>query len=137
VVHGVEVVPEKKKAEDPVRFNDRSTLVRLLAPAMLGKASHHPEDETRIGESREIEPQLHVEYQGHRQEDETRRDHVPKPDAQVASVAEDDSAPLIPVKLGHLEERANEEPPEERLVDDEDRATESVVTLPVLLVMIE
>jgi hypothetical protein len=137
VVHGVEVVPEKKEAEDPVRFDDRRTLARMLAPAMLGKASHHPEDETRIGESREIEPQLHVEYQGHRQEDETRRDHVPKPDAQVVSVAEDGFAPFIPVKLAHVEERADEETTEERLVDNKHGATKSVITLPVPLVMIE
>jgi hypothetical protein len=84
-MHGVEVVPEKKKAEDPIRFNDRRPLARMLAPAMLGKASHHPEDETRIEESREIEPQRHVEYRGYRQEDETRRDQVPKPEAEVLS----------------------------------------------------
>src|SRR5260370_4956130 len=46
VMNNVKIIPEKQQTEDPVRLDNRGAFARPLAPAMLGQATHHAQDNT-------------------------------------------------------------------------------------------
>ncbi|GCC47888.1 hypothetical protein chiPu_0031949, partial [Chiloscyllium punctatum] len=67
MVDGVEVVPQKQHAENPIRLDDRGSLLGPLTPPMLDKAAHHAEHQAGINKHRQILQNAHAEGFDHQQ----------------------------------------------------------------------
>jgi hypothetical protein len=119
MVNGMEVVPQEQKPEHPVGFDHGGAFARPLAPAVLGEAAHHAKDKAAIAELDEIRPNRHFEYLRHEQQHQGRADAMAKPNAGVCHVAGDHPAGFVDEEARHLQQRTDEEPSREGLVDRE------------------